>query len=114
MNKQTIYKLVEASTLENMITTNIRQGLTISLLTYICYKQKTDVALTVHEACELLDMTPLQLAAAARQCLIRPIGQGSTAFFSAFDLVQLAVKLRRRHISTKLEKITSYADKTGE
>lgn len=113
MEKETNYKLIGEEALRTLIMTNLQQGFTISLLTYICYRQKIDAALTIPEVCEVLDITPAQLSAATRQCRIRPVGQGSAAYFSAYDLVVLSTRLRRKYVADELARIPSFIQEAG-
>lgn len=108
MEKEKEYKLIEEGTLSRLIVNNMQQGYAISILSCVCYRHKIDIALTLTEACRILDLSPQQLQLAVKHCLIRPIGEGGTKFFSAFDLVVLAAKIRRKQVAAQIHKMPSY------
>lgn len=99
------YILIDEESLRELLRTHYQLSYSVSLLSYVCYRQKVDTHFTMAEAGGVLNLTPRQLNEARDRCQLRSVTCGRIKVYSIFDLAMLAANLHRKRTLPNLKNL---------
>lgn len=96
MAKDSKYLLIEEEELRDLLRKHYQLSYSVSLLSYVCYREKVDTLFSMQEAIGVLNLSPRQMKDARDRCQLRAVNCGRFRMYSIFDLAMLAANLHRK------------------